>query len=120
MRRLAIFLSAAALAALAAVAAGYSSSARPAKQVASHRGGTLKLLAKAAGGTLDPQVNYTLEYWQLYQATYDGLLAFTKAGGSSAFVVVPDLASDYKITNGGKTWVFNLRKGIKFSNGQPL
>ena len=27
--------------------------------------------------TLDPQVNYTLEYWQLFQATYDGLLAFT-------------------------------------------
>ena len=29
----------------------------------------MKLLAKAAGGTLDPQVNYTLQYWQLYQAT---------------------------------------------------
>lgn len=85
-----------------------------------HRGGTLKLLAKAAGGTLDPQVNYTLEYWQLYQATYDGLLAFKKAGGSAAFDVVPDLASSYKIGNGGKTWTFTLRKGIKFSNGQPV
>ena len=39
-----------------------------------HRGGTLKLVAKAAGGTIDPHVNYTLQYWQLYQATYDGLL----------------------------------------------
>ena len=28
--------------------------------MAEHRGGTLKLLAKAAGGSLDPQVNYTL------------------------------------------------------------
>src|SRR5437588_4696623 len=105
-----------ALVAIVGVVATGTSSAR----TTSHRGGTLKLVAKAAGGTLDPQVNYTLEYWQLYQATYDGLLAFTKAGGSSAFVVVPDLASDYKITNGGKTWVFNLRKGMKFSNGQPL
>jgi len=88
---------------------------------ASHRGGTLKLLAKAAGGTLDPQVNYTLQYWQLYQATYDGLLAFKKAGGSAAFDVVPDLAQSLpKPTNGGKTWVFTLRKGIKFSNGQPV
>jgi peptide/nickel transport system substrate-binding protein len=87
----------------------------------SHRGGTLKLLAKAAGGTLDPQVNYTLQYWQLYQATYDGLLAFKKAGGSAAFEVVPDLAQSIPTpTNGGKTWVFTLRKGIKFSNGQPV
>src|SRR5690349_23588880 len=102
-------------AAIAVVAAG-SSNARS----TDHKGGTLKLLAKAAGGTLDPQVNYTLQYWQLYQATYDGLLAFKKAGGNQAFEVVPDLASGYQITNAGKTWVFTLRKGIKFSNGQPV
>jgi peptide/nickel transport system substrate-binding protein len=103
--------------ALLALVGAAATSAAP----ASHRGGTLKLLAKAAGGTLDPQVNYTLEYWQLYQATYDGLLAFKKAGGSGAFDVVPDLAESLpKPTNGGKTWVFKLRKGIKFSNGQPV
>src|SRR5882724_135199 len=102
--------------ALLALIGAAATSAAP----ASHRGGTLKLLAKAAGGTLDPQVNYTLQYWQLYQATYDGLLAFQKAGGDSAFNVVPDLAESLpKPTNGGKTWVFKLRKGIKFSNGQP-
>jgi peptide/nickel transport system substrate-binding protein len=103
---------------LVALIGAAATSAAPA---ASHRGGTLKLLAKAAGGTLDPQVNYTLEYWQLYQATYDGLLAFKKAGGNGAFDVVPDLAQSLpKPTNGGKTWVFKLRKGIKFSNGQPV
>jgi peptide/nickel transport system substrate-binding protein len=104
------------VAAACAVAAAGVAGAR----TTDHRGGTLKLLAKAAGGTLDPQVNYTLEYWQLYQATYDGLLAFTKAGGNAAFTTVPDLASGYTIKNGGKTWVFKLRKGIKFSNGQPV
>jgi peptide/nickel transport system substrate-binding protein len=105
-----------ALVAVIGVVATGTSSAR----TTSHRGGTLKLLANAAGGTLDPQVNYTLQYWQLYQATYDGLLAFQKAGGNAAFNVVPDLASSYKITNGGKSWVFTLRKGIKFSNGRPV
>jgi peptide/nickel transport system substrate-binding protein len=104
------------LVAVIGVVATGTSSAR----TTSHRGGTLKLLANAAGGTLDPQVNYTLQYWQLYQATYDGLLAFQKAGGNAAFNVVPDLASSYKITNGGKSWVFTLRKGIKFSNGRPV
>ena len=45
---------------------------------------------------------------------------FKKAGGDEAFKVVPDLASGYKLSNGGKTWTFTLRKGIKFSNGQPV
>src|SRR5215813_8117319 len=101
---------------LVAVIAAGASSARS----TDHKGGTLKLIANAAGGTLDPQVNYTLQYWQLYQATYDGLLSFQKAGGSAAFNVVPDLASSYQITNGGKSWVFKLRKGVKFSNGKPV
>jgi peptide/nickel transport system substrate-binding protein len=104
---------------LVAVAAAGASTSNAGS--AGHRGGTLKLLAKAAGGTLDPQVNYTLQYWQLYQATYDGLLGFKKAGGDEAFKVVPDLAVAMPaITNGGKTWTFKLRKGIKFSNGQPV
>ena len=76
------------LLAAAAVAAGSAGG----QGSAGHRGGTLKLLARAAGGSIDPQINYTLQYWQLYQATYDGLLAFKKAGGDAAFKVVPDLA----------------------------
>jgi peptide/nickel transport system substrate-binding protein len=117
------------LSALAVAAAGSGSSARPdaaagataTPEQANHRGGTLKLLARAAGGTIDPHVNYTLQYWQLYQATYDGLLGFKKAGGDAAFNVVPDLAQNLPTpTNGGKRWVFKLRKGIKFSNGKTV
>ena len=63
-----------------ASASGSASSSAPAAAGynAAHAGGTLHLVANAAGGTLDPQINYTLQYWQLYQATYDGLLAFTE------------------------------------------
>ncbi|MEV0486924.1 ABC transporter substrate-binding protein [Streptomyces sp. NPDC050508] len=86
-----------------------------------HKGGTLKLVAHAAAGSLDPQVNYTLQYWQLYQSMYDGLLSFKKVGGQESFTVVPDLAAAMpKVTNGGKTYTFTLRKGISFSNGKAL
>jgi peptide/nickel transport system substrate-binding protein len=89
--------------------------------MAAHRGGTLKLLAKAAGGTIDPHVNYTLENWQLMQFAYDGLVTFKKAGGNAGFEVVPDLATTVPSpTNGGRKWVFTLRKGIKFSNGKTV
>ena len=134
MKRARTIAVASTLIALAAVAVGYGtgSAGQPAPTaeptgsdqaalMAAHQGGTLKLLAKAAGGTIDPHVNYTLQYWQLYQATYDGLLGFKKAGGNAAFEVVPDLATKVPTpTNGGRTWVFTLRKGIKFSNGKTV
>ncbi|MEV0634542.1 ABC transporter substrate-binding protein [Streptomyces sp. NPDC050619] len=86
-----------------------------------HKGGTLKLVAHAAAGSLDPQVNYTLQYWQLYQSMYDGLLSFKKVGGQQSFTVVPDLATAMpKVTDGGKTYTFTLRKGISFSNGKAV
>jgi peptide/nickel transport system substrate-binding protein len=120
---LAVGLSALAVAAVGSGSRTASDASAPTAtpQQSGHRGGTLKLLARAAGGTIDPQVNYTLQYWQLYQATYDGLLAFRKAGGDAAFEVVPDLAETLpKPTNGGKRWVFKLRKGIRFSNGKEV
>ena len=89
--------------------------------MAAHRGGTFTMLAKGAGGSLDPQINYTLQYWQLYQATQDGLVAFKHAAGTKAFTLVPDLAVALpKPTDGGKTWTFKLRKGIKYSTGATV
>ncbi len=72
--------------------AAAAKAAARAKLMAEHRGGTFSMLAKGAGGSLDPQINYTLQYWQLYQSTQDGLVAFKHAAGTKAFTLVPDLA----------------------------
>ncbi|MBP0580659.1 ABC transporter substrate-binding protein [Labrys sp. LIt4] len=86
-----------------------------------HRGGTIRLLARSAAGTLDPHINYTDQGWQMYQPVYDGLVIFRKAEGKDGFSVVPDLAEALPtVSNDGKTFTFKLRKGIKFSNGQDL
>jgi peptide/nickel transport system substrate-binding protein len=86
-----------------------------------HRGGTLRLLSQAAGGTLDPKINYTLQYWQVYRCIYDGLLTFKHAAGDQGFKIVPDLAEAIpEPQNGGKTYVFKLRKGIKFADGREV
>ena len=86
-----------------------------------HRGGTMRLLARSASGTLDPHINYTDQGWQMYQPIYDGLVAFRKAEGMDGFTIVPDLAEALpEVSNDGKTFTFKLRKGIKFSNGQEL
>jgi peptide/nickel transport system substrate-binding protein len=86
-----------------------------------HRGGTMRLLAQSSAGTVDPQINYTSEFWQIEQATYDGLLAFRKIGGAAGLAIVPDLAEAVPAPeDGGKTYVFKLRQGIKFSDGSLL
>ena len=74
MKRMGVILSSLAVGSFGIIAAASSSPAAASSGYQSqHAGGTLHLVATAAGGTLDPQVNYTLQYWQLYQATYDGL-----------------------------------------------
>jgi peptide/nickel transport system substrate-binding protein len=86
-----------------------------------HKGGTMRLLAVGAGGTIDPHINYTLQYWQLYQFVYDGLVAFKKAEGAAGFEIVPDLAEALPPpADDGKSYTFKLRKGIKFSNGNEV
>ena len=86
-----------------------------------HRGGTMRIVAHSAAGTVDPMINYTLQYWQIYQGLYDGLMAFKKAPGADGFTKVPDLATDMPVvSNDGKTYTFTLRKGIKFSDGRDV
>jgi peptide/nickel transport system substrate-binding protein len=92
------------------------------QQAAGNKGGTFIAVANAApSGSPDPQVNYTLQEWQLLIFSHDGLTAFKRVAGPDGGKIVPDLAESIpKPTNGGKTWTFKLRSGIKFSNGQTL
>lgn len=88
---------------------------------AGHPGGTFTILANSAFGVADPAQNYTLEEWQLLIDTHDGLVSFAKVGGVAGTKLVPDLAVALPApTNGGKTYLFNIRRGIKFSNGATL
>src|SRR6476619_2221485 len=85
-------------------------------------GGTLVTVAKAApSGSPDPQIDYTLQEWQLLILTHDGLVGFKRAAGTEGTKIVADLATEVpKPTDGGKTYAFTVRKGIKFSNGKEL
>src|SRR5262245_57736542 len=115
MRKMLLLGAAAALLSSAALAPAF------AEYKAEHRGGTMRLVNRSAYGTIDPHINYTLAYWQPFQGMYDGLLAFKKATGEEGFKKVADLAEEIPVpTNDGKTYVFKIRKGIKFSNGQDL
>ncbi|HEY5986691.1 MAG TPA: ABC transporter substrate-binding protein, partial [Streptosporangiaceae bacterium] len=109
--------------ALAAVGCGSSSNNAPAKsnQPAAHKGGTFTILANSNFGTADPAQNYTLEQWMLLIDTHDGLMQFARVGGVAGTKLVPDLATSIPTpTDGGKTYAFQIRKGIKFSDGTVM
>jgi peptide/nickel transport system substrate-binding protein len=89
---------------------------------ASHRGGTLVVEAFGPGQKhIDTATNYDPTGWNILTMTNDGLVGFRHAGGSDGTQLVPDLATSLPApTDGGRTYTFQLRKGIRFSTGAAL
>jgi ABC-type transport system substrate-binding protein/DNA-binding SARP family transcriptional activator len=90
---------------------------------ASHRGGTLRLAMPE--DTLpyspDPKQFAGLPQWQLLSLTNDGLVTYRRAGGLAGAELVPDLATAIpQPTDGGRTYTFRLRDGIRYSNGTAV
>jgi YVTN family beta-propeller protein len=89
--------------------------ARPA--ATSHRGGTLVMLGTGNADTMDPVLTQNLG--GVLPLTYDGLTAYQRVGGSGSLELVPDLAVSLPSpTESGTTYTFQLRRGIRYSNGQ--
>jgi len=52
------------------------------------------------------------------QLTNDGLVGYRRVSGPLGDTIVPDLATALPVpADGGKTYRFRLRTGIKYSNG---
>ena len=77
----------------------------------------MRLLSRSPAGTIDPQINYTAQYWQLFALAYDGLVAFRKVPGDRGNELVPDLAEAIPAPGDGLTYAFRLRPRIRFSTG---
>ncbi len=89
-------------------------------RAANHMGGTITTLWSSAGSSIDPGIDYDQNVIIL-RLPYHGLVGFARVNGVGGDRVVPDLARAVpKPTDGGKTWTFRLRTGIKFSTGKPV
>jgi ABC-type transport system substrate-binding protein/class 3 adenylate cyclase len=111
---------------LASVAAGGKVWVAALASPASHRGGTLRV---AYGnddfgpgfGPYDPAVAPYQDHFQLLSMTSDGLVTYRRAGGAAGLQVVPDLAVAMPtVTDGGRTYTFQLRNRLRYSNGQEV
>ena len=110
----------------AAVAAGGNTWVTALAAPSSHRGGTLHVVFAndvftSGSDPFDPAVAPYGPHWQMLAMTNDGLLTYRKTGGAAGLEVVPDLAvSMPAISDRGRTYTFQLRKGIRYSNGAPV
>jgi YVTN family beta-propeller protein len=90
---------------------------------ASHRGGTLTLIANLSphDRATDPALAYTIPMWQILSVTNDGLVGYRRVGGPAGNTLVPDLARALPApADGGRTYTFRLRPGIRYSTGAPV
>ncbi|MDH6220129.1 ABC transporter substrate-binding protein [Streptomyces pseudovenezuelae] len=95
----------------------------PATAVAGAKsGGTMEVLQRDSFAHLDPGQIYVSDEMALSQLIHRGLTGYkaTSTDGKQ-HEVVGDLATDSgTTTDGGKTWKYTLKDGIKFDNGTPI
>ncbi len=89
----------------------------------STKGGTLKfgLAGEWGDSTLDPGETYYGYSWDMLRNFARTLVMFKSEPGKAGLELTPDLATDLgKSSEGGKTWTYTLKPGLKFEDGSPI
>ena len=93
---------------------------------AGHRGGTLVLRSDRPRhgsfiGSIDVALSDYTYVSPFLRMTGDGLTAFNQVSGPAGAQLVPDLATSLPApSDGGRTYTFLLRSGIRYSTGRPV
>jgi peptide/nickel transport system substrate-binding protein len=85
------------------------------------KGGTIRLANAGDWDTLDPGETYYGYSWNFLRLYGRSLVMFKPAPGKESNELVPDLAETLGVpTDGGKTWTYKLRKGVKYEDGTEV
>jgi ABC-type transport system substrate-binding protein len=94
----------------------------PAAGPQTHAGGTLRMAIPAESfDTIDPALTAIAGTTTTVRLTCASLMGAPDKPFPAGSRIVPDLAAGYpKITNGGKTYTYTVRKDARFSTGAPV
>lgn len=76
-------------------------------------GGTLRVRIGGDVGGFDPAKIFQIENQSVAGHVFNGLLRYVEATNE----IIPDLATDFSISDDGLTYTFNLRQGVQFHAG---
>ncbi|MEV0790716.1 ABC transporter substrate-binding protein [Kribbella sp. NPDC050459] len=121
MKRITRAVAAAAVLALAAAAcnANDKSSSGGGSTATAEQGGTWHILTTSKEISLDPAKSQNLGISSIH-LVLRGLTSWKTEQGKAA-ELVPDLATDTgQVSDGGKTWTYKLKSGLKYADGSPI
>ena len=86
-----------------------------------HAGGVVKYALSSTPDSFDPGNTYYAFVWDASRLWARALTTFKPAPGKDGLTLVPDLAQSLgQPSDGGKTWTYKLRPGLKYSDGTPI
>ena len=84
-------------------------------------GGTATVVEGTFPQSLDPSIDFTTQGGEVHWLTYLGPYSFAHASGQAGTQIIPSVAEALPtVSDGGKTYTFTIRKGLKYSDGTPV
>ncbi|MBA8823649.1 peptide/nickel transport system substrate-binding protein [Saccharopolyspora lacisalsi] len=80
------------------------------------QGATLRVGLQQEFDSLNPFLGFSLASTQVFKLIYPTLTTYA----AEDFGVVPDLATEWKHSRDELTWTFTIRRGVKWSDGEPV
>lgn len=84
-------------------------------------GGTATVVEGTFPQSLDPSIDFTTQGGEVHWLTHLGPYSFAHATGTAGTQIIPSVAQALPTTSdGGKTYTFTIRSGLKYSDGTPV
>lgn len=101
--------------------AGANAATKDFVNASTKKGGTVTYAMSDVPDSFDPGNTYYAYMYNFSRLYARPLMTFKPDAGEKGNTLVPDLASaPGKQSDGGKTWTYTIRKGLKYQDGSPI
>jgi peptide/nickel transport system substrate-binding protein len=101
--------------------AGADAATKGVVNASTQKGGTVTYEYSDVPDSFDPGNTYYAYMYNLSRVYARPLMTFQPGPGEEGNKLVPDLAASAGVpTDGGKTWTYKLRPGLKYQDGTPI